>query len=254
MNENLQHLNQNATPSPSSQPLVPPCPAEYRGFGEFCRRNPSPFHGGFAPDVAIEWIQRLERIFKGMSCSDAQMLAEKFFRKYFPADMRSQKEMEFLRSKCSKFESGLKPKLKTMLRHQEITDFSTLVNKCRMVEDDIKADEVMASRSLPPKNFGPQRNVVHGNGKGKASPEERKRYSSPMGNRGYTPHGPRTHANTGGSQQNPQPWCNKCGRKHFGDSCPRTTLSCFFYKESEICICHTSSYDIRKQSYAKNRF
>ncbi|KAF1888312.1 hypothetical protein Lal_00011133 [Lupinus albus] len=131
MNENLQHLNQNATPSPSSQPLVPPCPAEYRGFGEFCRRNPSPFHGGFAPDVAIEWIQRLERIFKGMSCSDAQMLAyatymlekeaenwweftrcqmeaegqlilwctfrEKFFRKYFPADMRSQKEMEFLR-------------------------------------------------------------------------------------------------------------------------------------------------------------
>ncbi|KAE9587477.1 putative retrotransposon gag domain-containing protein [Lupinus albus] len=66
------------------------------------------------------------------------------------------------RSKCSKFESGLKPKLKTMLRHQEITDFSTLVNKCRMIEDDMKADEVVASRSLPPKNSGPQRNFVHG--------------------------------------------------------------------------------------------
>ncbi|KAF1874205.1 hypothetical protein Lal_00043675 [Lupinus albus] len=109
MNENLQHLK----------------------LDEFCRRNPSPFQGGFAPDAAIEWIQRLERIFKAMSCSDAQKLAydtylqekeaeswweftrrqmeaegqvilwctfrEIFLRKYFPADLRSHKEMEFLR-------------------------------------------------------------------------------------------------------------------------------------------------------------
>ncbi|KAF1887745.1 hypothetical protein Lal_00023752 [Lupinus albus] len=95
------------------------------------RRNPSSFQGGFAPDAAIAWIQRLERIFKAMSCTDAQKLAyatyllekeaeswwefalrqmeaegqvimwctfrEKFLRKYFPANLRSQKEMEFLR-------------------------------------------------------------------------------------------------------------------------------------------------------------
>ncbi|KAF1889032.1 hypothetical protein Lal_00015576 [Lupinus albus] len=101
-----------------------------------------------------------------------------------------------------------------------------------MVEDDMKADEVMEPRTLPPKNFGPQRNFVHGNGKGKAFPEEGKPYSSPMGNRGYTPHGSRTHANTGGSQPHSQSWCNKCGRKHFGDSCPGTILSCFYCKES----------------------
>ncbi|KAF1895754.1 hypothetical protein Lal_00037870 [Lupinus albus] len=67
MNENLQHLNQNATPSPSSQPLVPPGPAEYRGLDEFCRRNPSQFQGGFAPDATIEWVQGLERIFRAVN-------------------------------------------------------------------------------------------------------------------------------------------------------------------------------------------
>ncbi|KAF1863251.1 hypothetical protein Lal_00046624 [Lupinus albus] len=41
MNESLHNLNQNPAPSPSSQPLVPPGPAEYRGLDEICRRNPS---------------------------------------------------------------------------------------------------------------------------------------------------------------------------------------------------------------------
>ncbi|KAF1866311.1 hypothetical protein Lal_00024316 [Lupinus albus] len=63
VNENLHSLNQNHAPSLSSQPLVPPGPAEYRGLDAFCRRNPSQFHGGFSPDAAIEWIQGVERIF-----------------------------------------------------------------------------------------------------------------------------------------------------------------------------------------------
>ncbi|KAF1859977.1 hypothetical protein Lal_00027824 [Lupinus albus] len=37
--------------------------------------NPSQFQGGFAPDAAIEWVQGLERIFRAMSCSDAQRVA-----------------------------------------------------------------------------------------------------------------------------------------------------------------------------------
>ncbi|KAF1863344.1 hypothetical protein Lal_00031229 [Lupinus albus] len=64
---------------PSSKPefatLGPTRTAEYRGLDEFYRRNPSQFHGGFAPDAAIEWVQGLERIFRAMSCSDAQKLA-----------------------------------------------------------------------------------------------------------------------------------------------------------------------------------
>ncbi|KAF1892656.1 hypothetical protein Lal_00031928 [Lupinus albus] len=38
-------------------------------------RNPSQFHGGFAPDAAIEWIQGVERIFRAMNCSEAHKLA-----------------------------------------------------------------------------------------------------------------------------------------------------------------------------------
>ncbi|KAF1888446.1 hypothetical protein Lal_00011217 [Lupinus albus] len=68
VNENLHNLNQNLAPSPSSQPLVPPGPAEYRGLDEFCRRNSSQFQGGFAPDAVIEWVQGLERIFRAMIC------------------------------------------------------------------------------------------------------------------------------------------------------------------------------------------
>ncbi|KAF1891580.1 hypothetical protein Lal_00042574 [Lupinus albus] len=62
------------------------------------------------------------------------------------------------RSKCSKFESGLRPKLKRMSRHHEIVDFATLVNKCRMYEDDLKVDELATPKTISPGNYGPQRN------------------------------------------------------------------------------------------------
>ncbi|KAF1883494.1 hypothetical protein Lal_00044345 [Lupinus albus] len=68
-----------------------------------------------------------------------------------------------------------------MLRHQEISDFATLVNKCRMVEDDMKADDVMTPKPLPLKHSGPQRNFSHEKGKGKVFQEERRPYSRPKG-------------------------------------------------------------------------
>ncbi|KAF1863298.1 hypothetical protein Lal_00031383 [Lupinus albus] len=75
VNANLHNLNQNPAPSPSSQKPVPPGPVEYQGLDEFCRRNPSQFHGGFAPNAALEWIQGMERIFRAMNCLEAQKLA-----------------------------------------------------------------------------------------------------------------------------------------------------------------------------------
>ncbi|KAF1883353.1 hypothetical protein Lal_00042235 [Lupinus albus] len=216
---------------------------------EFCRRSPSQFHGGFAPNAANEWIQSLERIFRAMGCGDVQkvtyasyMMAKeaenwwemtrrqmedegtvvtwdafkgKFFQKYFPADLRRKKEMEFLRlekgdmsvgdyaakfeelarfcpysalemderSKCSKFESGLRRKLKMMFGHQEIVDFPTMVNKCRMYEDDLAADEVVTLRVDPPRNFGPQRNHPQGKGKEKMLGDDRQPYAAPTGYR-----------------------------------------------------------------------
>ncbi|KAF1867827.1 hypothetical protein Lal_00018368 [Lupinus albus] len=66
------------------------------------------------------------------------------------------------RSKCSKFKSGLRPKLKMMFGHQEIADFATLVNKCRIYEDNLKANEVATLKLIHPRNYGPQRNHMQG--------------------------------------------------------------------------------------------
>ncbi|KAF1898502.1 hypothetical protein Lal_00032082 [Lupinus albus] len=91
-----------------------------------------------------------------------------------------------IRSKCVKFEIGLKPELKTMFGHQKISDFPTLVNKCRMYEDDMKANDVAMNKANPLRNFGPRRNYMQGRGKGKAFHEERKPYAPPTGNWWYT--------------------------------------------------------------------
>ncbi|KAF1896269.1 hypothetical protein Lal_00018549 [Lupinus albus] len=215
-----------ATPSPTRTGKVP-------GLDEFCKRNPSQFHGGFAPDVALEWILGMDRIFRAMNYSEAQKLAyatymlvkeaenwweftrrqmetkgqliswgtfkEKFLHKYFPADLKRKKEMEFLkleqgnmsvgeyaakfeelarfcpyselevdgRSKCSKFESGLRPELKIMFGHQEIADFATLVNKCRMYEGNLKSVKLATPETISPRDYGPQRNHMRERGKGK---------------------------------------------------------------------------------------
>ncbi|KAF1878111.1 hypothetical protein Lal_00015097 [Lupinus albus] len=50
--------------------------------------------------------------------------------------------------------------------------------------------------------------------------------------RRYTSHGPRTHANTGGSRLNFPSWCSKCNRKHDERLCSGTTKHCFPCKET----------------------
>ncbi|KAF1870911.1 hypothetical protein Lal_00030222 [Lupinus albus] len=184
VNENLHNLNQNPAPSPSSQPLAPLESGEYRGLNEFCKRNPSQFQGGFAPDASNEWIQDLDRIFRAMGCNDVQMenegrvitrvaFKEKFLQKYFPADLKRKKEMEFL----------------------------------RMYEDDLAADEVVTPRTNPPRHFGPQRSYGHGKGKSKVFQEERKPYSPPTGNRGSSSHGPRCFVAMGFRLELCLGWC-----------------------------------------------
>ncbi|KAF1868166.1 hypothetical protein Lal_00018683 [Lupinus albus] len=74
---------------------------------------------------------------------------------------------------------------------------------------NMKADGVATSKSNFPKSVGPHRNFVHGKGKGKMFSEEQELCLSPAGTRRYTSHGPRTHANAGGSRLNSPSWCNK---------------------------------------------
>ncbi|KAF1894796.1 hypothetical protein Lal_00021090 [Lupinus albus] len=92
-----------------------------------------------------------------------------------------------------------------MFGHQEISDFPTLVNKYRMYEDDLKADDVVTPKSIPPRNYGPQRNHMQGRG---SKPTVR------------------------GFQPDSYPLCGKCGRRHMGTICPSTRNGCFHCKES----------------------
>ncbi|KAF1868089.1 hypothetical protein Lal_00034031 [Lupinus albus] len=101
-------------------------------------------------------------------------------------------------SKCVKFEMGLRPELRVTFGHEEISDFPTLVNKCRMSEDNVRMRDAAAF------HYGPQRNFSHGKGKGKVFQEERKPYSPPTSSLGHTSHGPKTHTNAGGSRLNSQ--------------------------------------------------
>ncbi|XP_012567361.1 uncharacterized protein [Cicer arietinum] len=106
--------------------------------------------------TAITWA-----IFKNM-----------FLIKYFPEDIRNRKEMEFVKleqgnmtvaeyaakfeelsryyplyvgeagekSKCIKFEMGLRPEIKKQVGMQEIRDFPTLVNKSRIYDEDSRQE------------------------------------------------------------------------------------------------------------------
>ncbi|XP_020219782.1 uncharacterized protein LOC109802798 [Cajanus cajan] len=171
----------------------------------FQRNNPPTFQGGYDPDVAINWLMEIEKIFNVMECpltqkvrlatfmltADAHFWWEGalqrmidggvqlnwdnfkrvFLEKYFPDDVRSQKEVEFLelkqgndtvaeyaakfdalvrycthyhdeggeRAKCIKFVNGLRPEIKTAINYQEIYHYLTLVNKSRIYDRDNRA-------------------------------------------------------------------------------------------------------------------
>ncbi|KAF1892042.1 hypothetical protein Lal_00036395 [Lupinus albus] len=135
------------------------------------------------------------------------------------------------RSKCVKFEMRLRPELIVTFGYEEIFDFPTLVNKCRMYEDNVWMRDAAARKENLPRHYGPQRNFSHGKGKGKVFHEEWKPYSPPTSSWGHISHGPKTHTNAGGSQLNSPSLCGKCGRTHIGDLCSGTTLNCFNSKE-----------------------
>jgi hypothetical protein len=170
----------------------------------FMRNNPPTFKGRYDPDGAQNWLEGIERIFRAMASTNEQkvrlathMLAEEaefwwgnarqrlegagtvvtwevfreeFLGKYFPADVRNKKEIEFLElkqgnvsvseyaakfeelsrfcpyinaadaevSKCLKFENGLRLEIKQFIGYQQIRQFSSLVTACRIYEDDSK--------------------------------------------------------------------------------------------------------------------
>ncbi|GAU10404.1 hypothetical protein TSUD_419090, partial [Trifolium subterraneum] len=171
----------------------------------FLKHKPSFFVGGFNPDGAVKWVEEVEIIFDAMECANENKLAlgtymlreeanqwwknaklrignggvvitwemfkREFFNKYFPADVKNKKVVEFMKleqgnmsvadcaakfeslcafsphyntpeaenDKCVKFESGLRPDIKHIIGFAEIRNFTTLVAKARICDEDGKA-------------------------------------------------------------------------------------------------------------------
>ncbi|KAF1883384.1 hypothetical protein Lal_00042292 [Lupinus albus] len=129
------------------------------------------------------------------------------------------------RSKCSKFESGLRSKLKRMFRHQDIADFPTLVNKCQMYVDDLKVDDPV---TISPRNYGPQRNHIRERGKGRVE-DDRKPYAVTTRHRDRSFQ--RSSPPTVPTEKISTPMCIKCGRLHYGSTCTGKGNGCFHCKE-----------------------
>ncbi|KAF1864542.1 hypothetical protein Lal_00021967 [Lupinus albus] len=224
--------------------------SEPRTKSEFAKSSPT--RTGRVP-------RGMERIFRAMNCSKAQKLAYATYMLVTEAENWG-KEMKFLkleqgnmsvgeyaakfeelarfcpyselevdgRSKCSKFVSGLRPKLKMMFTHQEIVDFATLVNKCRMYENDLKVDELATLETLSPRNYGLQRNHMRERGK-EIVEDDRKPYTTPTGHRDRNFQGSRPPTFPTGRVSTPL--CNKCGGLHHGSTCPGSDNKCFYCKE-----------------------
>ncbi|GAU51584.1 hypothetical protein TSUD_414280 [Trifolium subterraneum] len=169
------------------------------------KHKPSFFVGGFNPDGAVKWVEEVEIIFDAMECANENKLAlgtymlreeanqwwkntklrlgdgsvvitwemfrREFFNKYFPADVKNKKVVEFMKleqgnmsvaeyaakfesfcafsphyntpeaenDKCVKFESGLRPDIKHIIGFADIRNFTTLVAKARICNEDGKA-------------------------------------------------------------------------------------------------------------------
>jgi hypothetical protein len=122
-------------------------------------------------EVEYRWTNAKGRLEAGGEVVTWARFKSEFLRKYFPKDLRTKKEVEFLNLKqenlyvaeyaakfeelsrfcpyinaedamvlkCVMFESGLRPDIYKFMCVQEIRDFDTLVHKCRMFDDAGKA-------------------------------------------------------------------------------------------------------------------
>ncbi|XP_050920485.1 uncharacterized protein LOC127138128 [Lathyrus oleraceus] len=164
---------------------------------KFQRDNPLKFKGRYDPEGALAWLKEIEKIFRVMACIEehkalfgTHMLSEesedwwdnthqrlevngtevawvvfreRFLEKYFPEDVRSKKEIEFLELKqinstvaeyAAKFDE-------LVIGYQEIRRFSVLVKKCIIYDKDIIAQSGHYKSIIEKKWKGPFRGKAY---------------------------------------------------------------------------------------------
>ncbi|GAU25208.1 hypothetical protein TSUD_151080 [Trifolium subterraneum] len=253
----------------------------------FLKHKPSFFVGGFNPDGAFKWIKEVEIIFDAMDCANENKLAlgtymlreeanqwwknaklrlgdrgvvitwemfkREFFNKYFPADVKNKKMVEFMKleqgnmsvaeyaakfeslcafsphyntpeaenDKCVKFESGLRPDIKHIIGFAEIRNFTTLVAKARICDEDGKAKSnyFKAVRGKSQDRAKPYEVKGRGStrgGRGKENVDNDKCYRCGMiGHRSF-------------ECKKEREVCYNCGKEgHKSKECKATTPTCF---------------------------
>jgi hypothetical protein len=146
------------------------------------------------------WKNAGQRLRAGHAVVTWEIFKREFLMKYFPADVRNKKVVEFMElkqgnlsvaeyaakfedlcrfsphyntveaeiDKCVKFESGLRPDIKHLIGFSEIRDFATLVNKSRICDEDGRAKSTYYKMRNDKKGRGQDRGKPYDN-KGKKS-------------------------------------------------------------------------------------
>ncbi|CAJ2642088.1 unnamed protein product [Trifolium pratense] len=261
----------------------------------FMRHNPTLFTGGYAPDAAVKWVEEVEIVFEAMRCTEEskltlgtyvlreeankwwknaklrmgiggvvitwEMFKGEFLRKYFPADIRNKKVVEFMElkqgnmsvaeysvkfeelcafsphyntvdaeeAKCVKFESGLRPDIKHLIGFSQIRDFATLVDKCRICDDDGKAKT----------NYYKAMSDKRGKGQDRGKP--------------YGDKGKKVVESSGGKKRG-SGQCYRCGEVgHKSYECPGKGDKCFncgkWGHRSDVCLVKVTCFNCGEEGH-----
>ncbi|GAU10407.1 hypothetical protein TSUD_417730 [Trifolium subterraneum] len=264
-----------------------PARDEEKRLDRFLKHKPSFFVGGFNPDGAVKWVEEVEIIFDAMECANENKLAlgtymlreeanqwwknaklrignggvvitwemfkREFFNKYFTADVKNKKVVEFMKleqgnmsvaeyaakfeslcafsphynspeaenDKCVKFESGLHPDIKHIIGFVEIRNFTTLVAKARICDEDGKTKS----------NYF---KAVRGKSQDRAKPYEVKGKGSARGGKGKEKvNGDKCYrcgkiGHRSFECKKDKDVCYSCGKEgHKSKECKATTPTCF---------------------------
>ncbi|XP_052171591.1 uncharacterized protein LOC127787569 [Diospyros lotus] len=235
----MQFIDATHNMTPLATPPVAPPQENLRNnatlVDQFWKLQPPTFEGGLDPLVAEDWIATIERIFNLIDCPDPRKFKELFLKKYYPANIRNQKEAEFLmlkqgsltlieyerkfdelsrfapalvdteQKKARRFEQGLRDDLRQAVVTFELGTYHEVLAKAQLAN----FRESSSSNSKLPQSGPLEKRKWEDKGKGKQDYSKKNKKGGPT---------------SGYYQLNPV--CGKCQKRHTG-LCLMGTGACY---------------------------